>query len=302
MLLLSAELRKLARPLLWGTAIAAVLFFGLLLWGATANASSSLASPRIDSACDGSSAPACVTMRDQAVAGANRQALEERRQELPGRVGEVAVGMMASMPGVFVVALLAGAAVGGEWSGRTIRTVLTHEGRRLRVLAAKWVALWLVMLGLTLVVWALLSILGPILAAAFHLPGAAGSPLFAGFSSSASQLARGAVVLAAFTLIGVMAGALTRNTLGAVATVVGVIVVCLIVGGVASTARLSPATAVQSWMGFRFTGGFLPTNFWSRFDQSGVTPSQAFGFVGLLVTMAVAWAVTAWRARADVTA
>ena len=300
-MLLSAELRKLARPLLWGTAVAALAFFGLLLWGSTANAASSVASPRMDSSCDGSSAPACVTMRNEAVAGATREAAAERRQELPGRVGEVAVGMMASMPGVLVVALLAGAGVGGEWSGRTIRTVLTHEGRRVRVLATKWVALWLVMVALTLLVWAVLSIEGPLLAAAYHLPGAAGSPLLAGFSSSLAQLARGSLVLAVFALIGVMAGALTRNTVATVATVVGFIIVCLIVGGVASVARISPATSVQSWMGFSFTGGFLPTNFWSRFDQSGVTPSQAFGFVGLLVTMVLAWAVTAWRVRADVT-
>lgn len=299
MRLLSAELRKLVRPLLWGTAIASVLFFGLLVWGSSANAASSVRSPSSDSACDGSSAPACVTMRAQATAGANRQALEERRQELPGRVGEVAAGMMASVPGALVVALLAGAAVGGEWSGRTIRTVFTHEGRRIRVLATKWVALWLVVMALTLLVWAVLAVEGPILAAAYHLPGA-GLSLFGGLSGSVTQVARAGLVLAFFTLIGVMAGALTRNNVGTVALVVGVIVVCLIVGGVAATARLSPATSVQSWMGFSFRGGFLPTNFWSRFDQSGVNPSQLFGLVGLLITMAAAWVVTAWRARADV--
>ena len=44
---------------------------------------------------------------------------------------------MASLPGALALALLAGAHIGGEWSGRTMKNLLAQQGRRWRVLAAK---------------------------------------------------------------------------------------------------------------------------------------------------------------------
>ena len=295
-MLLAAELRKLARPLVWGTGLAAVAFVVLLTLGATGNARSSIVSPDVPRSCATDPTPQC----QQLLVIARHGAVLAHRQEMPGRVGEVAAGMLASMPGVVLVALLAGAHVGGEWSGRTIRTVLTHEGRRVRVLGAKWLSLWLAMVAIMVACWAALAVAGPLLGSLYRLP-ATGTPLFAGFASSASQFARGTLVLGLFALIGVMAGVLTRNTVGTIAVVVGAVVVFLIVGGIASLARWSPATSVQAWMGFTFNGAFLPTNFWSRFERGAVHLTSMAGFLGLLATGAVAAIIAAWRMGADVT-
>ncbi|MGH2717750.1 MAG: hypothetical protein ACRDJU_04115 [Actinomycetota bacterium] len=300
--LLVAELRKLVRPLVWGTGLAAIAFLLLLTVGATSNAASGLKSPRIPSACGGAVStlsPACVQEVTQAKEAAANDARQEHRQEMPGAVGEVAVGMLASLPGVFLIALIAGAHVGGEWSGRTIRTVLTHDGRRLRVLAAKWVSLWIGTVVTVLAAWVVLAVAGPLLAAAYGLP-AAGQGLFAGLGASLAFLGRALLVLGVFTLVGVAAGLLTRSTVGTVAVVVGAIGALLIVGAVQGVAKLSPATWVQAWMHFSFNGAYLPTNFWTRFE-SGVTMSSGAAFIGLLGTLAVIGALAAWRAGADVT-
>src|SRR5580693_6051363 len=58
--LLVAEIRKLARPLVWGTALAIVAFCLLITWGAASNARAALASPRIPDVC--AQATAAVTI------------------------------------------------------------------------------------------------------------------------------------------------------------------------------------------------------------------------------------------------
>lgn len=298
-MLLYAELRKLARPLLWGTALAAVAFFVLLLWGASNNAKAGMTDVRSTVACDVSPTPQCQAAAAASAAAGRRDAQGTRRQEQPGAVGQVAAGMMASLPGVVVVALLAGAHVAGEWSGRTIRAVLTHQGHRLRVMAAKWLSLWLAVVAIMALCWVVLALVGPALAALAGLPGGGGS--WAGLGASVSQFLRASLVLGLFCLIGVAAGVLTRNPVATIALVVGLMVVFLILGGVQSLATASPATSVQAWMHFQFNGTYLPTNFWSRFERSGVTVSTAAGLVGILLTGAVAAAATVLRARADVT-
>ena len=49
--LLVAELRKLIRPLVWGTGLAIIGFCLLITWGGANNARSALASPRIPDVC-----------------------------------------------------------------------------------------------------------------------------------------------------------------------------------------------------------------------------------------------------------
>lgn len=298
-MLLCAELRKLARPLLWGTALAAVAFFVLLVLGATNNARAGLTDVRRPSECDVSPTPRCQSLIAAAQASAQHDAALTSQQERPGAIGAVAAGMMASLPGVVVVALLAGAHVAGEWSGRTIRAVFTHQGHRLRVMAAKWLSLSLAVVGIMALSWVALALAGPALTALNHLPG--GGPAFAGFGASLTQFLRATVVLGLFCLIGVAAGVLTRNPVATIALVVGVTVVFLILGGIQSLAQASPATSVQAWMHFQFNGAYLPSNFWSRFERSGVSVSAMTGFVGILVTGAVAAAATVLRVRADVT-
>src|ERR1700687_1134384 len=139
MWLLIAELRKLARPLVWGTVLAAAGFCVLLAWGATSNASQSL-NPLADvsAECLQSPSAACQGRAAQDHGFRVAPARATSRLPRPGAVGQVAAGLLASLPGVFLVALLAGGHWGGEWSGRTIRALFTREGRRVRVLAAKW--------------------------------------------------------------------------------------------------------------------------------------------------------------------
>jgi hypothetical protein len=62
MWLLIAELRKLARPLVWGTMLAAAGFCLLLAWGATSNASAALSSPALPAHCLRAATPVCKTL------------------------------------------------------------------------------------------------------------------------------------------------------------------------------------------------------------------------------------------------
>ena len=73
----------------------------------------------------------------------NSQAAMVAAQLSPVAAGVEAAGLMASLPGALALALLAGAHIGGEWSGRTMKNLLTQQGQRWRVLAAKLVSLWL---------------------------------------------------------------------------------------------------------------------------------------------------------------
>jgi ABC-type transport system involved in multi-copper enzyme maturation permease subunit len=299
--LLGAEVRKLRRPLLWGTALAAMAFILLLGLGAAQNARSAYTHPSVRGDCSVAAMPQCQSELDQARTQAKADGRDVARQLSPGGAGRVAAGMLASVPGLAVVALLAGAHAGGEWSGGTIRTMLTHDGRRLRFLTAKWLSLWIAAVAVTLGCWVALAVAGPALAAVSHLL-ASGTGPFSGFAGSATQTARAAVVLGLFTLVGVTAASVTRNTIGTVAAVAGVFVVALIAGGVQAVARFSPATSIQAWMSFTFARGYPPTNFWSRFEAPNVALSSWVGLGGIALAALAAAGLAACRIRADITA
>jgi hypothetical protein len=91
------------------------------------------------------------SLHDASIVGATQHPL--------GAVG-LAAGFTASMLGGFVLLLIAGLSVGGEWSGRTIKEVLVRDGRRWRLTVAKVVSLWLVGLWLMLCSWIGLVLLG----------------------------------------------------------------------------------------------------------------------------------------------
>jgi ABC-type transport system involved in multi-copper enzyme maturation permease subunit len=208
--------------------------------------------------------------------------------------------MLASLPGVLVIALLAGGHIGGEWSGKTIRTMLTNEGRRGRVLVAKWVSLWVASAGVMLACWAALAVAGPVLSSSAHLPHTAGG-LWAGTGIGFVQVGRALAILALFSGLGVAAATLIRNAVGTIAVVVGVAVVALMVGAVGSTAQWTPATSIQAWMHFDSGNGDLPTNYWSRFLSSGAALGTGRAVIELVVCAAVVGLVAARRMRADVT-
>ncbi|MCO5970932.1 ABC transporter permease subunit [Actinoallomurus soli] len=312
---LRAELRKLNRPLLYGVAFAVMLFCVLLAVGGASNAAKNAADAgRVPSSCTElrmPEGPACeatkVSVRARAALDRVRRLQDAKRtaaQLDPAAAGAEAAGLMASLPGVLAVALLAGGHVGGEWSGRTLKTVLTHCGRRERVLAAKLVSLWLAAVGLIAACWAALAVAGPILVRAYHLPSPHASAADE-LRHSAGQVGRALAVVAVFAVIGVLAAVVTRGSIGTMAATAGIFVTALALAGLPGTARWTPATWVQEWMGFAAGLGSvttLPDNFWSRFiPATGSPPGPSAGLAGLAATalVGVLAAVVLFR-RSDV--
>jgi hypothetical protein len=263
--LLRAELGKLNRPLLWSVALASAVFCVLLAIGGANNAHRDA---RV-----GSSSSAHVAA-----------------QLGPVAAGAEAAGLMASLPGALMIALLAGGHLGGEWSGRTLKNLVVQHGRRPEVLAAKLVSLWLAGIGLIAVCWCALAIAGPIIVRADGLPNPHES--FADAAKWAgSQSARALLVLAVFAAIGLLAAVLTRNTIGTMATTAAAFVAMLIFATLPHLGRWTPATWVQAWMGFPVglrSITALPNNFWSRFiGEGGSPPSHLLGLTGLVSLLVV---------------
>ena len=128
--LLIAEIRKLVRPLVWGTALAIVAFCLLITWGAANNARAALASPRIPDVCAQAATAQCNQVIAHAHAAARAAATTTSQLAQPGEIGHVAAGMLASVPGLLLIAMIAGGHWGGEWGSRTIRQLLSRESRR----------------------------------------------------------------------------------------------------------------------------------------------------------------------------
>ncbi len=310
MRLLGAELIKLARPLTWGVAATAAVFCVLLAVGGAHNAALEGQTPadHIPSCAELGipAGPQCTRARAAERAGATQasaQPAQVAAQLNPLAAGAGAAGLMASLPGALALALLAGAHIGGEWSGRTMKNLLTQQGQRWRVLAAKLVSLWLAGAALIAVCWLALAAAGPVLIRIDHLPTPHESAAHA-LSLAGSQVARALLVLAAFAAIGLLAATVTRGTIGATAATAGAIVAMLIAASLPGTGRWTPATWVQEWMGFpagQASITSLPTNFWSRFISAGATPGQLAGLLGLAGLLAVCWvaAATAFR-RQDI--
>jgi ABC-type transport system involved in multi-copper enzyme maturation permease subunit len=298
--LLAAELRKLVRPLVWGTALAIVAFCLLITWGAANNAAAGLTSPRIPNICDHAATAQCRLVVAHAHATARAAAAATAQLAQPGEVGHVAAGMLASLPGLLLIAMIAGGHWGGEWGSRTIRQLLCREGRRGRVLAAKWLSTWIAGTLTLLACFLVLACAAPVIAAAAGLP-AAHAGLWAGLSSSLSAAGRAVVVLGLFAAIGTAAGTVGRGQLATTALTAGPMLLALLVAGIAGLGRLSPASFVQAWMAFG-PAGYLPTNFWSRFAGAGAGLGELAGLAGILVTVAVAAGIARWRFAADVTA
>jgi ABC-type transport system involved in multi-copper enzyme maturation permease subunit len=309
--LLRAEVSKLSRPLSWGVAGSAALFCVLLAIGGTANATSDAKSRM-------GPVPSCAELRvPVGPACARTRAVERSRirqidagparvaaQLNPVAAGAEAAGLMASLPGALALALLAGGHIGAEWSGRTMKNLLTQHGRRWQVLGAKLVSLWLAGIGLIAACWAALAVAGPVVSRLNHLPDPHES-LHSALTLAGSQVARSLLVLAAFAAIGLLAAVVTRNTIGTMATTAGVFVVMLVAASLPGLGRWTPATWVQGWMGF--PAGLasitsLPTNFWSRFiNGGGSPPSHLLGLAGLAALLVACTGVAARIfSRADV--
>ena len=298
--LLVAEFRKLARPLVWGTVLAIVAFCLLITWSAVNNARAALASPRIPDICARAATAQCRQVIAHAHAAARAAAAATGQLAQPGEIGHVAAGMLASVPGLLVIAVIAGGHWGGEWGSRTIRQLLCREGRRGRVLAVKWLSIWAAGVAALLACWLVLAAAAPVIAVAGGLP-TAGSAWWAGLGSSASAAGHAIATLGVFAAVGTAAGTIGRGQLATTALTAGSMLLTLLVAGIAGIGRLSPATYLQAWMGFG-PAGYLPTDFWSRFNSGGQQAGQLAGLAGLLLTAAVVAVIARWRFAADVTA
>ena len=298
--LLGAELRKLIRPLVWGTGLAIIGFCLLITWGGTNNARAALERPRIPDVCAQALTAQCKQVIGHAQAAATSAADATSLLAQPGEVGHVAAGMLASVPGLLLVALVAGGHWGGEWGSRTIRQLLSREGRRSRVLAAKWLTIWAAGVATMVCCWLVLAAAAPVITATAGLP-AVHASVWAGLGSSASAVGRAVIVLGLFAAVGTAAGAIGRGQLATTAITAGSMLLALLVAGLAGIGRFSPASSVQAWMSFD-SAGYLPTNFWSRFVSGGPQPGELAGLSGIVLTAAAAAVIARWRFAADVAA
>jgi hypothetical protein len=298
--LLKAEARKLIRPLAWGTALAIVAFCLLLTWAAARNARAAMASPKIPDVCARAATAQCTLVIAHAHAAAAAAAAATSQLAQPSQIGHVAAGMLASLPGLLLIAMIAGGHWGGEWGSRTIRQLLCREGRRGRVLAAKWLSIWAAGATTLLACWLVLAAAAPAITAAAGLP-AGHFAWWAGLGSSANAAGHAIVVLGLFAAVGTAAGTIGKGQLATTAVTAGSMLLALLAAGIAGIGRLSPATYVQAWMGFG-PADYLPTNFWSRFAGGGGHVGPLAGLAGVLLTATVAAAVARWRIAADVTA
>jgi ABC-type transport system involved in multi-copper enzyme maturation permease subunit len=199
--------------------------------------------------------------------------------------GILAAGMMASMVGAVALLLLAAGHVGNEWSAKTIKQVLTQEGRRWRVLATKLVSLWLLGIGLLVVLWAALAALAPIFASSYHLPGSSVS------SGSALTLSlrvawRALLVLAAFVVLGTLCAVVTRNTLGSFFLAFAFVIASQILAAYKLVGRFTLAYHVAGWMGFH-SSDVAPNHLWRDDFYPLKFPTHTAGLIGLAVTIAL---------------
>jgi ABC-type transport system involved in multi-copper enzyme maturation permease subunit len=307
MRLLQAELGKLRRPLLLWVAVALVGFLALTAWGRVHDAATryqfgqqELAQsvmiahpsctdlglpegPECEAAKQQQEAEPRQSMRESLA----QSALQGRRLQHPLAIGALAAGMLASVPGALVLLLLTAAHVGNEWSGHTIKQVLTQEGRRWRVLAAKLASLWLVAAGLLLVTWAALALVTFVFRT--YKVGGSAMSTEAAWKLAGPPVARSSLVLAVFVVVGALASLVTRNTLGGLSLGFAFVLGSLVLGNYAVVTRGTLSYWVAGWMGFRvdaldssqvqylWTGSF-PEKVPHPSHQAGL-----YGLAGLLV-------------------
>src|SRR5262249_57796457 len=146
-----------------------------------------------------------------------------------------------------LIAVVAGGHWGGEWGLRTIRQLLARQGRRTRVLAAKWLTIWAAGVAVLVCCWLVLAVTAPLIAAGAGLP-APHAPLWAGLGSSASAAGRAVIVLGLFAAVGTAAGTIARGQLATTAITAGALLLAPLGAGGAGIRRLSPASVAPSSM------------------------------------------------------
>jgi ABC-type transport system involved in multi-copper enzyme maturation permease subunit len=323
--LLGAELTKLRRPLTWCVLVVAVLASVTFAWQgirnayrATDQAPQSQAPAPVVTCQDLQLPPGALCDRavaveeqidayrlEQAAAASDSRHHAHPQDALPVEqplaAGKLAIGFMASLPGALLILLLAAGHVANEWNGRTMKMVLTQQGRRWRVLAAKAASLWLAAMAILTLDWIVLALLSPFFKAAYPL-GQPGPSWSAAWSAVAADAARAPLVMALFAALGVSVAVVVRNTIGAFAAASGILVASL--AGAGNLAAVAPWTLtwwVSGWMRFR-SHGYVIYHFWvDAFPGHAGPPGYVSGLLGLagaIVALAVV-AVVVFR-RVDV--
>lgn len=281
--LLRAELRKLVRPLTLAMVGAAFVITAIVVRQHVVNVSAGLGKGAGSARLRAELAPRALL-------------------ESPLGIGKAAADEMASLVGAVVMLFLAGAHVAGEWSGRTLKSVLTAESRRGRVLVAKVASMWVAGVAVLAGLWLLLAAFTLFLAREWPIPGRPGPA--AALRMAGPDLVRATLVIAVFAVLGLCAAVLTRSVLGTVLAGVLVLGIAMELGNIASLARFSPSYWVDGWMGFRPPGsGLAPLAMWNTGIPAGVPPAGvAPGVLGLAAFVAVLAAISWARfRRTDVT-
>jgi ABC-type transport system involved in multi-copper enzyme maturation permease subunit len=155
--------------------------------------------------------------------------------------------MAASALGALILLLIGAGHIGGEWSYRTIKSVLVVDPRRIRFAISKWLSLWLIGIVALAIAWGGLSALGFFQQRIYELPASAGDGV--AWSDAASHVMRAALVLGIYAALATLAGILTKNMLGAFFVSFGIIIASQI-------AAAFPA--MKSWTLGHWVGAFMP--------------------------------------------
>lgn len=203
-------------------------------------------------------------------------------EQNPLGVGALAGAVLTSMLGFLLVMLLSAGHIGGEWTNRTIRTVLTGQPSRLRAIAVKAASVWLASLTLLVVVW--LELIG--FAWYYHanqpIPVTAGAPVIPTIGGVV-VVGKAALVLAVYALVGTSLAVISRGVLGSLISGLSAGFGFLTFGYyVHNLSWLSFTRWVTAYMGSASPRMIGTNAYWVTGAQFGVKPVMD-GLVGLLV-------------------
>lgn len=202
-------------------------------------------------------------------------------EQNPLGVGALTGAVLTSMLGFLLVMLLAAGHVGGEWTNRTIRTVLTGQPSRPRAVVVKAASVWLASLALLVVVWLELMAFAWYYHANQPIPVTAGAPVIPTIGG-AIVLAKAALVLAVYALVGTSLAVISRGVLGSLISGLSAGFGFLALGYyVHSLSWLSFTRWVTAYMGSASPRMIGTNEYWVTAAQFGVKPVTD-GLVGLV--------------------
>lgn len=236
----------------------------------------------------------CRLFLDAQVSNSDAELLADERSlaaasltQNPLGVGTLVGGVMASLLGFLLVVILAAGHIGGEWSERTLRTMLIRQPNRWKVLGIKVLSLWLASVAVLAFTWAVLACV----ALYYHVAKPLDPTGMAGFGATNGPVIVGRclLVLAVYSLV---AAALATIGRGVIGTLIGGVAI----GAGSLMAGYDFAAASQHEFVFWVTGfmGYLDPRmigtgtFWlTTFKVYPQVPTFDGGLLGLAVSAVV---------------